>query len=326
MANQTTGAPLPAELVAALLDLERPAQLRFTKQVTEALGRVAPELVPRLYAHPLADEVLRGIDAFPGLLARAAACRDDAELAVILDAIDEIIRRAHPTAEVVRALEQHLSQAKTPAVAEAAARGLARAREPGFVGTQAKLLADPSPTTARTAARLVGIARHADAVPQLLAMLRPDNLALADDVAWALGEIGEMAAAPKLERMLEAGVAALRVAEALGKIGSPSSVPGLLRLLSTGDGDGRRAAAKALATMARRGDGWIGSAQLQAAAKAALDQFIDRAGEPHAVFYAVVAYSLMGGQLPPARILRGLGGKLDEAELGAVSAFFVNKP
>ena len=309
------GAPIPADFVADLLGLGDAPRAALLQRLVPALARVDPELVPQALEHPYAEAITKGIGAYAGLLAEYRAQKTEDGRGAVLEAICQILEREHPTREVVEALQRIMQGTKSSALLSLAARALATAREPAFLEQQRQFLASSSPSELRRSARLLGHGRYAPAVPALLALLRPDNMAAADVAVWALGEIGDPAAVPALHAMLERFVLTEAVLDALGKIGARVSVLRILPVLLEGTASQRAAAARALARVADAQDGDLGDKALARTLREALEKVI--LGDPAVAvrFYALVAFAHLDGHLTPNQILTALGGGLAADEL-----------
>ncbi|MBI2378284.1 MAG: hypothetical protein HYV07_30060 [Deltaproteobacteria bacterium] len=319
-------APLPSEFISVLLGVDEPAHLRFTEQIVDALAKISPSLSLRLDPHPLADDIIRGVSAFPELLSTFRDEKTELGRAAILDAIGRIIEKHYATKEVLDALGKIISATKSSAVTSLAAKALALARDEAFLELQRNLLISDSPSQVRIAAKLCGYGRYERAVPQLLALIHTDTMAAeADAAVWALGEIGSATALPKLHRMLNDSIKSEDVLDAIGKIGGVTSVLRLLPVLMEGTTGQRQKAALALARITRKNDGSFLDADLERAVRALLERVIDKDPDLEVRFYGILGYSLLGGHLEPSRILRALGGRLSDAELGAVSGFLAKK-
>lgn len=316
------GPVLPRAFVTELIGAERAEQVRFTDQVLAALGKISPDLVPTLYQHPYADLILRGPGAFASLIERADKAPDDTTRAAAIDAIAEVITRDYATREAVEALTRMLSTSKSELVVSNAARAIALAGDEGFLEQQRAFLASKSPSEVRVAAKLCGYGKYRRAVPLLLDLLRDDQLALSDVVIWALGEIGDPSALPKLHRMLGAHLRVELVVEAIGKIGEPSSVVRLLPVLLEGATEQRERAAQAIERITRKNNGQLYDAELERSVRVALERVIEQDESKRARFHALIAFSLLGGHLEPQRILGALGAELGHEELDAMSSFF----
>lgn len=316
------GPVVPSAFIAALVGADQKDEVLFTERLLAALGKISPDLLPTTIDHPLADAILEGESAFPRLLELAEADGDDPTRAAALDAIGEIVSRRYATHELVLGLERILSTARSEAVATLAAKALALSGNAGFLEMQRRFLASDEPSQLRISARLLGYGRYTPAVPLLLERLDSGDLAVADVIIWALGEIGDPSALPKLHRLLDLSVQSEPVIEALGKIGDASSAVRLLPVLLEGLGPQRELAAHALAKIARKNDGRLMDEAFDGMLKDALRGVLESDPSRLARFHALVAYSLLGGTLEPARVLTALGGRLEASELDAVSSFY----
>ncbi len=319
------GPVLPSAFVRELIGATTPERARFTDQILAALGKISPELTPTLFAHPLADFVLDGVASLPALTDWLGRAKSDDERVAIVDAMAEIFARENATAGALAAIAKLLGNTKSEAVATTAARALAVARDPGFLDQQHNFLASDSPTELRRSALLLGYGRWAPAVPRLLELLREDQLTLWEPLIWALGEIGDAQALPKLHRLLHAHLAVELVIEALGKIGDPSSAVRILPVLIEGAQGAREKAAQAMARIARANDGELLDPELTRSVLLALERVVDQDDSRLARFHAIVALSWLGGALDPKRVLAALGGQLGESELDAMSSVLLKK-
>jgi len=309
-------------LVGGLVGAQADAQFQFTSEILAALEKISPELLPRASTHPLADAISRGVAAFPDLLADFRNTKEEQGRAAIIDAIAEICSREHATLEVIQALPKIMGSTKSPAIASIASRALAAAGDEGFLEQQKNFLASDNLSDVRLSAKLLGYGKYEPAVEILLLLLRPDNMAVADAVMWALGEIGSPDALPKLHEMITEMIFVEPTIEAVGKIGHSTSVIRLLPLLIEGGEGQRTKSAQAILRIARKNGGVIGDEGITNDAKAALLRAIDGDKSPLVRFYALVAFSVLGEHLGPARVKQALGAKLNKKEMDALGGFF----
>lgn len=316
---------LPRAFVAELIGAERADEVRFTEQILAALGKISPDLVPTLFRHPFADLITQGVAGLPQLIRFADAAKNDDDRAAAIDAIAEVIDREYATKEALDALGRWISNTKSEVVTSVAARAIALTGDLGFLEQQRNLLASKSPSQVRAAAKLLGFGQYRPAVPNLLDLLRDDQMALSDVVIWALGEIGDPNALPKLHRYLSSHLRVEHVIEAMGKIGDPASAVRLLPILIEGATAQREKAARALARIIRKNDGALMDHQLEQSVSVALERAIEQDPSKLVRFHALVGYSLLGGHLEPARILSALGAELGKEDVDAVTTFFKDK-
>ena len=76
---------LPADLLGGLIGAESKAEFEFTAQILEALGKISPDLVPRIDGHPLADAIRRGVSAYSDLLTDYRNIKDEYARGAVLD-------------------------------------------------------------------------------------------------------------------------------------------------------------------------------------------------------------------------------------------------
>lgn len=319
------GPALPRDLIAGLAGAEDASHFDFTSQILEALEKISPDLVPRLYQHPLADAIARGVAAYGPLLEDYKNNKDEMARAAIVDAIAEIATREYGTQEVLTALQKILSGTKSQMIASMAARAIAACGDEGFLEQQRNFLASDDLNEVRLSAKLLGYGKYEPAVDVLLLLLRPDNMAVADVVMWSLGEIGSPKALEKLHGMLSDLIFVEPTIEAVGKIGDPTSVIRLLPFLIEGGSGQREKSAQALLRIARKCDGDLGDVALTNGAMTALERTIDKDKSFVARWHAILAFSVLGGHLTPARIKQALGAKLSKSEMDSLSGFFSSK-
>lgn len=320
-----TEAALPNELLANLMGAEGKKQIRFTEQIIDALESISPDLVPRFNTHPYVDAIVEGPSAFPTLLSLFETEEEALAKASILDAIAEINSQHYATAEVIDAVQVILSKSNDDAVSSMAARVLATAKHEGFLQQQSAFLASESPSQVRVAAKLVGYGQFEPAVERLLNLLQPENIAVADAVVWALGEIASVDALPTLHDMLTFSILSEEVIEAMGKIGDLNSVARLLAVLAEGTQIQREKAAQALGLIARNNRGSFDDTELQQRSIKLFEHLIENDVSLLVRFHAIVAHSLLGGHLPPAQITKALGARLSGVRMSSVADFFANR-
>ena len=94
------GPVLPREWVTAFLGTRDPDEIKLTGAVIEALRQISPELVPRLFAHPLADHVQKGVAGFGELVALYERATDELEQGAVLDAVDAVQKQYPSTCDL----------------------------------------------------------------------------------------------------------------------------------------------------------------------------------------------------------------------------------
>lgn len=311
MVERLPGEGVPSELIAEVLHVQDPEAAALARALLPALEKIDPELVPQVYRHPLLEHIQRGVRAAPALLAAYRKSRSEDDRALVLDALAHIADAEPVTGEVIEALQKVMAGTKSPRLASLAARALATAGEEGFVAQQRGFLASEALREVRLSARLLGYARDPASVEPLSALLNAKKGAAHDVVIWALGEIGDPHALPALHRMLEVFAQLEATCAALGKIGSIASLPRLLPVLAGADAPQRAAAAEAIARIVFA-HGSAGDAELDAQLRRQLEQAVERDTQPRVRLFGILGISVLGGGLPPARILERLGGDLGE--------------
>ena len=316
---------VPPELLADLLGAKKNKQIEFVGQLVEALEQVSPGLVPRLDDHPYADAIIEGPSACQTLLKLYKSEKDEIAKAAILDAITRINHQDYPTKEIVHALEQILSECKSDKLVSVAATALASARHEPFLEQQRAFLVSDSPSQVRISAKLLGYGRYEPATEALLTLLQPDNMAVADAVIWALGEIGDESALPTLHEMLTASVMSEDVLEAMGKIGNLTSVVRLIAVLLEGTVQQREKAAQAFSRIARNNGGQLEDKELQARSLVLLESLVEKDKSILVRFHCIVAHSILGGHLTSGQIMKALGARVSASRLDSVAGFFANR-
>ncbi|MEE2903140.1 MAG: HEAT repeat domain-containing protein [Myxococcota bacterium] len=316
---------VPPELLADLLGAKKNKQIEFVGQLVEALEQVSPNLVPRLDDHPYADAIIEGPSACSTLLRLYHSEKDELAKAAILDAITRINHQDFPTQEVLTSLEKILSECKSEILVSAAATALASARHESFLEQQKAFLASDSPSQVRISAKLLGYGRYEPATAALLTLLQPDNMAVADSVIWALGEIGHESALPTLHEMLTASVMSEEVLDAMGKIGNLTSVVRVIAILLEGTIQQREKAAQAFSRIARNNDGQLDDDELQARSLGLLESLIEKDKSILVRFHCIVTHSILGGHLTSGQIMKALGARVSPSRLDSVAGFFANR-
>jgi HEAT repeat protein len=320
-----TGPVVPKEIVADLLGVEKDKQIQFTGQILEALERISPDLVPKLNDHPYVDAIVEGPTACPTLLSLFKSEESEQARASILDAIAQINQQYYASKEVAEELQEILSVSDSEVITSMAARALAAAKHEGFLQQQSDYLFSDSPSQVRISARLLGYGAYEPATERLLTLLQPDNMAVADAVVWALGEIGSDSALPTLHGMLTASVLTDDVIDAVGKIGNLTSVVRLLALLLEGTQSQREKAARAMSRVARANSGDFEDKDLQHRTVTLLERLVEKDASLVVRFHSIVAHSLLGGHMLPAQITKALGARLAGPRMNSVADFFANR-
>lgn len=319
-------APVSADFVADVLGVEDKERARLAARLVPALQKIDPELVPGSIDHPYAEAIANGVGGLDGLFAEFRSQKSEARRVEVLEAVCLVLEAEHAMKSTVIALEKIMAGTKSPAILSMAARALATAQHPPFLEQQRQFLAAESPAERRRSIRLLGYGRYAPAVEPLLALMRPDQMALLDVLVWALGEIGDERAVPPLHALIERFVLTEAGLDALGKIGARVSVMRALPFLLEGTEGQRAAAARCLGRIADRHDGDLGDKGLARTVREALEKLVDADPSPRVRFPALVAFARLDGHLEPNRIMAALGGGLGADELDGVSKLLGPKP
>jgi hypothetical protein len=313
--NTIHGATVPADFVADVLGVKDPERAKMLKRLMPALIEIDPELVPAALDHVHTEDILLGVAGLGRLLTAFNDAKREDDRVLALDALCLVLEHEHATREVVEALQGIMQKTESAAVLSMAARALASARYVPFLEQQRQFLASESPSELRRSIRLLGHGRYVPALPVLLRLLRPDQMAIVDVLVWTLGEIRDPAAIAGLHTMLERFVMSEAVLDALGKIGAVVSVMRVLPVLLEGTQGQREAAARAMARIADVQGGDLGDKTLARSLREALEKVIDKDPSPKVRFYSMVAFAKLDGHLEPNRIVSVLGGSLPSAEL-----------
>ncbi|MBK6683727.1 MAG: HEAT repeat domain-containing protein [Deltaproteobacteria bacterium] len=320
MLDPVAGAPAPESFIGDLLGTRTPEQTDFARRLLDALKRSLPDLVPRSLEHPFQAEISQGLGGTSALLAVLDAPVPhpvEAQVAA-LDALARIGEHHPLSKEVMSALRKSLAAAKDPQVASVAARALAVGRDPEFLAQQRAFLGSTDLAQLRISARLLGYAKDPAAAPVLLELLTLDRTAVADVVIWALGQIGDEAAVPRLHAFLERSIHPEVVIAAVGHIGARLSVMRTLPVLLDGPTPLREAAAEALARIIQKQEGRLGDRDLGRSVLEALGKVWPSDPSKKVRFWAMLGYAGLGGHLAPNEILTALGGGLTDKDLEAV--------
>ncbi len=318
------GLPAPAGLMGEILGLEDPEQIKFIEQVSGALAKISPDLLPKTLTHPLRDRIMQGPPVFDELLGLLADATEPAEQAVVLDAIGRIVAHAYATPEVVEALRDVMSKTSDAAVTTMAAKALASSGDEAFLRHNLNFLASEDPAVIRRAAMLLGFGRYEPAVAPLLVQLRPDNLVAADMIVWALGEIGSDDAIPKLHDMLEQFSLAEEVADACGKICALRSMEPLSHVIFEGVASQREHAAGALLAIVQRRKEDLGTLSRDKLHQV-FDAVLKRETSKLAKFYAMMGLITLDEKMDRAKILRTLGAEIVKKDLDAMTALYMDR-
>jgi len=171
---------------------------------------------------------------------------------------------------------------------------------------------------------MVGYARDSEAVPVLVKLLNPHNLVAADAIIWALGEIGRPAALPALLYIIASDWLTADALEAVGKIGDQRAMPVLLPLLARGNETERRLSAEAIVRIIRSSGGDL-IEEYRTSLLAILEDSIANDPDRETRYFALVAFSLLGGEMPKNQALAALGAVMSNDDMSAMSVFFVGR-
>jgi HEAT repeat protein len=320
------GAPATERFIADLLGVSTPEQVAFAKRLLSALVKIGPDLVPRALEHPYQAEIGMGVSALPGLIAALGSAEADAGKMAALDAMGAIAERELATADSIAAIRKALAETKSADVAAIAGKALAQSGDEAFIAQQRAFLASEKLPDVHTAALLLGWAKDEAAVPILLDVLTLDRIAVADAVIWALGEIGDERAVPKLHLFLERFILTEKVLDAVGRIGARVSVMRVLPVLLEGPETFREAAALALSRIIQRQEGRLGDRDLGRSVLSVLEKSSSSDPSLRVRLFAMLGIAGLGGQLAPNQILACLGGGLTETEVDSVGKLLAKRP
>jgi len=285
----------------------------------EAVARISPDLLPRI-DHPLAGHIAAGPAAFPDLMQRL---EDEEEIEVVVDAISRIVERHVATEPIMEALRR-VARTDNVEVASLAAKALALGGDRELLEGEHRMLSSPSLGRVRTAAHLLGWGRWRPAIPDLMRLLQPFRVSIADAVLWSLGEIGDPSALPALHAFLETGSMLRESVEACGKIGSERSIRYLIPILEHALAVDRASAARAMGMIAVRTGATL-DPTLMSALRSALSRAIDRDDDKSVRYHAIIASARLGEPIDPRRISRALDVQLPAKQLDPMAAFFTKR-
>jgi HEAT repeat protein len=228
--------------------LSQRSERAFADKLVDALSRIDRALLPAAQTHPLLSAIAEGaasVDALVGLVEQGTAQQR-------LDALDALahvfaaLPEGAPLPALVR-LRAALGREASPAVVALFAKVLAIGQDDVLLREQLRRLADPDPGVVAAAARLCGFGRVRAAVPALVELVSPARFVESRAVLWALGEIGDPAALPALQRAVAHAFRVVDAVVALGKIGDVAAVGTITPLLLSGTPEERDAGYRALA-------------------------------------------------------------------------------
>ncbi len=319
------GLPAPAGLMGDILGLEDPEQIKFIEQVAKALGKISPSLLPQTLVHPLRERIMAGPTSFVELAELLEGEDDPKDQAVLLDAIARITDRwGAPEEEVLAVVRRVMSSTKDEAVTTMAAKVLATAGDEDFLRHNLNFLASEDPAAIRRSAMLMGFGRYAPAVQPLLLQLRPDNMVCADMIVWALGEIGDDEALPKLHDMIEQFELAEDVSDALGRIGALRSMEPLSHVIFEGVASQRERACGALLAIVQLRKEDLGTMSRDKL-RMTFDAVMKRETSKLAKFYAMMGLITIDEKMDRSKILRTLGAEIVKKDLDAMTALYMDR-
>lgn len=292
------------------------------RQFVEAVASISSELLPTPLRHPLSSLMGRGAEAVGEVLGFLDDA-DEAVRAAALDALGIIADKHGATEELIGALEK-FAESDSTLLARVSTQALCRARHEPTLERHRKLLYSKSRTVQRAAAYAVGMGRYERALPDLVVHLRPDEPTLGDAIIWALGEIGEPEMLTTLHAVLADHFLTGHTLEAIGKIARAESFGPVLAMVVAGARDERLAAVWALGRIALFDREAIADSDVERA-KPILVRVIESNPSRLARYYAIVAFSRLGGTLPHNKLAQAIGMSMAKKDMDPMSAFFTKR-
>jgi len=233
-----------------LFGLDRKSERAFADKLVAALARIDRALLPGAQTHPLLDVIAQGasgVDALCAMVERGT----ERERLDALDALGHVFAAlpegAPAGAPALARLRACLAKEPSPTTAALFAKVLALGGDERLLQEQLRRLADVDSGVVAAAARLCGFGRYKPAVPVLVQLVSPARFVESRAVIWALGEIGDDAALPVLQRAVANAFRVVDAVIALGKLGNVAAVGTITPLLLSGPPDERDAGYRALA-------------------------------------------------------------------------------
>lgn len=296
--------------------LKNHQDLRYAEELINSFRKIKQQEIIFNTAHRLAKFISQGPAALTNLLELARRGKREARLDA-LDAMCQVFLKDQPGASIIIEIRKMLAAEKNGLLISAIAKTLAMAHDRGFLLEQLARLTDEDPGVVAAAAQLLGYGRLPEAAVALRALVSPSRVFESRPVIWALGEIGDRAAIPTLERCLQEGFRVSDALIALGKIASLTSIPSITRVAFTGVDGQKESAYRALAMLLQthRGDEAVVKI-LAEEISPAIDSQLQREHVHlnwETRFFMLMCLARLGNHLRPSQIRRYLDLKISAA-------------
>jgi HEAT repeat protein len=317
---------LPEETYRDLFQLVKRADVDYVDQLVTALGKIDRALLPVAAPHPLSRQIGVGAPAIGSLLDLLEQ-GSEREWFDALDALAHIMFAIVEGGGVVdgsaRARLKAQLKGKSGDQVALVVKALAIARDDGLLSEQLHRLADDDPGVVAAAARLLGLGAYRPAARLLAEMLSPQRMFESRAIIWALGELGDPVALPRLRQSIENGFRVPECLQAMAKIGDITVLGGIYPVLVSGPVDQRDAGYRALAVVL---DKHRGDSQPLAEVFGRLTTLIDQQLHDPSLslssgtrFAMLLSLARMGVTLDPGKVRRHLEVAVDDRELTAVA-------
>jgi HEAT repeat protein len=289
----------------------------------EALEAIDRALVPRAGTHPYIQEITKGNQAIPDLLAYLKKPMDGTDQSDVFDALAYIFINSPASPKVIAALRPYLND---PELGPLAARTLAIGQDRDFLIDMMNGFTSEDPAEVAASAMLMGYGRFEPAVPLLLELLSPTRFIESRAILWALGEIGSEEAIPYITRALAENFRPIDALMAIGKIGNIGTVGLITPYILQGETESRITALRALSmVLSRYSDATEAMAEIRPSLSDILRHIALEDANRTARFYALLSLARLGEKMRPDKIRQALDMSISEEQLSSFQRFFVRK-
>jgi hypothetical protein len=297
-----------AEVYRDIFGVTDPNDVALAETFIKYAAKADAALLPAGGTHPCADLIREGMRSTATLLAYLGAPPPGCSALDAADALVQIYEGLPAPAEVRDALRERFHHAESDEERAAYTQALARLGDEELLSVNQTMLSADDPSIVRGAATILGLGRYRPAVPVLRLLVSPKRFVESDAVIWALGEIGDEAAVPELERALLAQFRMPEVLRALGAIGSLNSVPLLLNYLKPGYEPVQEAAYAALAMLlARQRDNLMALRDVRPTLIFGIRGQLEKEHTPSCKLAMLLCLARLGEKLDRAVVYRCLG-------------------
>jgi hypothetical protein len=314
---------LPEEAYEDLFGLVKRSDVQYAEQLVQAVNKLDRALLPPAASHPLAAQIALGTASCSSLLDLMER-GSEREWYDAVDALAHVFyAQAQQTGSVDKSFRARLkAQLKhvDPERAALVAKVLSLGRDDGILSEQLHRLADDDPGVVAAAARLLGMGAYRPAARLLADMISPQRTYESRAIIWAVGELGDPVALPRLRQSIENGFRVVDCLIAMGKLGDVTVLGGIMPIFMSGLPEQRDAAHRALAMILDKHRGDQGPVQeLFSSLRTLIETELNQGGAdtiPASTRLAMcLSLARMGVQLDAERVKRYLGISLDAAAL-----------